>query len=111
LHTLRAGALDSFGEPRTRQFWSAQYLLRTFGGSGHTGQSWLIPPADPASLLQIPVVDPTRQERLQSESDLFGFAISGHSLSHLLSLAGPPSRILNLHRMNTVGFLFFNLAN
>jgi error-prone DNA polymerase len=28
---IRAGAFDSFGEPRTRQFWSAQYLLRTFG--------------------------------------------------------------------------------
>jgi DNA-directed DNA polymerase III PolC len=77
---IRAGAFDSFGEPRTRQFWSAQYLLRTFGGSGHAGQSWLIPPADPATLPQIPVVEPTRQERLQSESDLFGFTVTGHPL-------------------------------
>lgn len=36
---IRACAFDGFGETRTRQFWSAQYLLRTFGGSGHTGQS------------------------------------------------------------------------
>jgi DNA-directed DNA polymerase III PolC len=84
---IRAGAFDSFGEPRTRQFWSAQYLLRTFGGSGHAGQSWLIPPADPASLPQIPVVEPTRQERLQSESDLFGFAISGHPLELFTDIA------------------------
>jgi DNA polymerase III alpha subunit len=77
---IRAGAFDSFGEPRTRQFWSAQYLIRTFGGSGHAGQSWLIPPADPASLAQIPVVEPTRFERLQAESDLFGFAVTGHPL-------------------------------
>jgi error-prone DNA polymerase len=77
---IRAGAFDSFGESRTRQFWSAQYLLRTFGGSGHVEQAWLIPPADPAKLLQIPVVEPTRQERLQAESDLFGFTVTGHPL-------------------------------
>ena len=77
---IRAGAFDSFGEPRTRQFWTAQYLLRTFGGSGHAGQSWLIPPADPANLPKIPVVEPDRQERLQAESELFGFAVTGHPL-------------------------------
>ena len=77
---IRAGAFDSFGESRTRQFWSAQYLLRTFGGSGDSGQSWLIPPADPNKLPQIPVVEPTRHERLQWETELFGFAVSGHPL-------------------------------
>jgi error-prone DNA polymerase len=77
---IRAGAFDSFGEPRTRQFWSAQYLLRTFGGSGHAGQSWLIPPADPTTLPKIPVAEPSRQERLEAESDLFGFAVTGHPL-------------------------------
>jgi error-prone DNA polymerase len=77
---IRAGAFDSFGEPRTRQFWSAQYLLRTFGGSGHAGQSWLIPPADPANLPKIPVVEPDRLERLKAEADLFGFAVTGHPL-------------------------------
>ena len=84
---IRAGAFDSFDEPRTRQFWSTQYLLRTFGGSGHTGQSWLIPPADPAKLPNIPVVEPSRQERLQWESDLFGFAISGHPLELFKDIA------------------------
>jgi error-prone DNA polymerase len=77
---IRAGAFDSFGESRTRQFWSAQYLLRTFGGSGDSGQSWLIPPADPNKLPRIPVVEPTRHERLQWETELFGFAVSGHPL-------------------------------
>jgi DNA-directed DNA polymerase III PolC len=77
---IRAGAFDAFGESRTRQFWSAQYLLRTFGGTGVSGQPWLIPPDDPAKLPQIPVVEPTRQERLQWESELFGFAVSGHPL-------------------------------
>jgi error-prone DNA polymerase len=77
---IRAGAFDSFGESRTRQFWSAQYLLRTLGGSGESGQSWLIPPADPNKLPRIPVVEPTRHERLQCETELFGFAVSGHPL-------------------------------
>lgn len=84
---IRAGAFDCFGEPRTRQFWSAQYLLRTFGGAGHTGQSWLIPPLDPTKLPQIPVVEPTRQERLHWESDLFGYAISGHPLELFQDIA------------------------
>jgi DNA-directed DNA polymerase III PolC len=77
---IRAGAFDSFGESRTRQFWSAQYLLRTFRDSGDSGQSWLIPPADQNKLPQIPVVEPTRHERLQWETELFGFAVSGHPL-------------------------------
>ena len=84
---IRAGAFDSFGESRTRQFWAAQYLLRTFGGSGHAEQSWLIPPADPAKLPKIPVVEPTRQERLQSESDLFGFTVTGHPLELFQDIA------------------------
>jgi DNA polymerase-3 subunit alpha len=77
---IRAGAFDGFGEPRTRQFWMAQYLLRTFAVSDKSNQAWLIPPADPATLPTIPVVEPTRRERLQWESELFGFAISGHPL-------------------------------
>jgi DNA polymerase-3 subunit alpha len=77
---IRAGAFDGFGESRTRQFWSAQYLLRTFGTAAASGQSWLLPPADPSKLPQMPVAEPTRMERLQWESELFGYAISGHPL-------------------------------
>ena len=28
---IRVGAFDEFGETRTRQFWQAQHLLKTFG--------------------------------------------------------------------------------
>jgi hypothetical protein len=77
---IRAGAFDAFGETRTRQFWAAQYLLRTFNASDATGQSWLIPPADPSKLPKIPVTEPTRDERLQAEAELFGYAVSGHPL-------------------------------
>jgi DNA polymerase III alpha subunit len=88
---IQVGAFDPFGEPRTRQFWSARYLLRTFGGSRHTGQSWLIPPADPAKLPKITVVESTRQERLQWESELFGFAISRHPLELFKVVAWDPT--------------------
>ena len=77
---IRAGAFDAFGEPRTRQFWSAQYLLRTFNASDEAEQSWLISPADPSKLPKIPVVEATRDERLQAEAELFGYAVSGHPL-------------------------------
>ena len=77
---IRAGAFDDFGEKRTRQFWQAQYLLRTFSSSSEPKQGWLIPPADPAKLPELPVVEPTRKERLQAETELFGFAASGHPL-------------------------------
>jgi DNA-directed DNA polymerase III PolC len=84
---IRAGAFDAFGEPRTRQFWSAQYLLHTFNVSDATGQSWLIPPADPSRLLKIPVTEPTRDERLQAEAELFGYAVSGHPLELFKNVA------------------------
>jgi len=83
---IRAGAFDNFGEPRTRQFWSAQYLLRTFA-SGERGQSWLIPPADSNKLPQIPVAEPALDERLQAEAELFGFAVSAHPLELFKDIA------------------------
>ena len=77
---IRIGSFDEFGDPRTRQFWQAQYLLRTFGSTTDPQQGWLIPPADPASLPTLPVTEPTRLERLAAENELFGFPVSGHPL-------------------------------
>jgi len=84
---IRAGAFDAFGEPRTRQFWSAQYLLRTFSYADETGQPWLIPPSDPSKLPKIPVVEPTGDERLQAEAELFGYAVSAHPLELFKGIA------------------------
>ena len=84
---IRAGAFDDFGDKRTRQFWQAQYLLRTFGSASDPKQGWLIPPADPSKLPELPVVEPTRQERLQAETELFGFAVSGHPLELFENIA------------------------
>jgi DNA-directed DNA polymerase III PolC len=77
---IRVGAFDEFGESRTRQFWQAQYLVRTFGAATEPNQGWLIPPPGLEQLPGIPLNEPTRLERLQCETELFGFAVSGHPL-------------------------------
>ncbi|MEO8427392.1 MAG: DNA polymerase III subunit alpha, partial [Verrucomicrobiota bacterium] len=77
---IRVGAFDEFGETRTRQFWQAQHLLKNFGASIQASQVWLIPVPGLEQVPGIPLNEPSRRERLQSEIDLFGFAVSGHPL-------------------------------
>jgi DNA polymerase III alpha subunit len=75
---IHVGAFDEFGDTRTRQFWQAQFLLKTSGIEPN--QNWLIPPPGLEQLPGIPLNEPTRRERLESETELFGFAVSGHPL-------------------------------
>ena len=84
---IRAGAFDEFGESRTRQFWQAQHQLKTFGAASEPGQAWLIPPPGLEQLPGIPLNEPTRAERLQWETELFGFAVSGHPLELFADVA------------------------
>ncbi|HSH15577.1 MAG TPA: fused DNA polymerase IV/DNA polymerase III subunit alpha, partial [Verrucomicrobiae bacterium] len=77
---IRVGAFDEFGETRTRQFWQAQQLVKTYGATNAPGQGWLIPPPGLEQLPGVPLNEPTRLERLQAETELFGFAVSGHPL-------------------------------
>jgi DNA polymerase III alpha subunit len=77
---IRVGAFDEFGETRTRQFWQAQQLVKTYGATNAPGQGWLIPPPGLEQLPGLPLNEPTRLERLQAETELFGFAMSGHPL-------------------------------
>lgn len=84
---IRTGAFDEFGEPRTRQFWQAQHLLKTFGAVNQSGQGWLIPPPGLEPLPRVPLNEPTPLERLECETELFGFAISGHPLDLFPNIA------------------------
>jgi error-prone DNA polymerase len=101
---IQTGAFDEFGEPRTRQFWQAQYLVRHRHCAVEPGQEWLIPPRSyggdhlhdqpavhhPEARPDLPVTEPTeptRRERLEAEADLFGFAISGHPLDLFAEVA------------------------
>jgi DNA-directed DNA polymerase III PolC len=77
---IRAGAFDEFGDTRTRQFWQAQHLVKTCGHSMEPNQGWLLPPPGLEQLPGLSLSEPTRLERLQGETELFGFAVSGHPL-------------------------------
>ena len=77
---IRAGAFDEFGETRTRQYWQAQHLARTFGATTEPGQGWLLPPPGLEQFPEVQLNEPTRLERLRWETELFGFAVSGHPL-------------------------------
>jgi error-prone DNA polymerase len=90
---IRAGGFDEFGQTRARQFWQARHLLTTFGAGiqpvvasalcadgVQLNQGWLVPPPGLEKLPAIPLREPARLERLQWETDLFGFAVSGHPL-------------------------------
>ena len=77
---IRAGGFDEFGETRTRQFWQAQHLVKTYSSNTEPNQGWLIAPPGLEQLVSIPLTEPTRQEKLQAETELFGFAVSGHPL-------------------------------
>ncbi len=77
---IRAGAFDEFGESRTRQFWQAQHLVKTYSANAEPNQGWLIAPPGLEQLVSAPLAEPTRLEKLQAETELFGFAVSGHPL-------------------------------
>ena len=82
---IRVGAFDEFGDTRTRQFWQAQHLAH--GSAVEPGQAWLIPPPGLEQLPAIPLREPTRRERLEWETELFGFAVSGHPLELFADVA------------------------
>ncbi len=77
---LRVGAFDEFGKARTAQFWECQFLQRTFGTAGGGLQGLLLPPPGLDRLPEVPLQEPSRRERLESENELLGFPASGHPL-------------------------------
>jgi len=77
---LRAGAFDEFGRTRTAQFWECQFLSRAFGGKDGSRQGMLLPAPGLDRLPEVPLAEPTRRERLESENELFGYPVSGPPL-------------------------------
>lgn len=76
---LRVGAFDEFGRERTAQFWECQFLQKTFG-TADSLQGFLLPPPGADRLPEVPLSEPSRHERLESEHELLGFPASGHPL-------------------------------
>ncbi len=94
---IRAGGFDEFGQPRTRQFWEAQRLAKSetrnsksemenenlefdFGDDARLASSFNLLPA---SFLR----EPTHRERLEAETELFGYTVSGHPLELFADIA------------------------
>jgi DNA-directed DNA polymerase III PolC len=75
---IRAGAFDSFGEPRTTQFWHLQQLADW----PHDGdQRMLFDSVDrPLRVPEAVLTEPTNLDRMKDEQELLGFTVSGHPL-------------------------------
>jgi error-prone DNA polymerase len=84
---IRAGGFDQFGQTRTQQFWETQHLHHTFGSNRESGQGWLLPPPSLERFPGVPLREPTRRERLEAETELFGYAVSGHPLELFADVA------------------------
>jgi len=94
---IRAGGFDEFGQTRTRQFWEGQRLSKSQvqspkskveranlefdfdAGTNPVSDFFVRNP----SLLR----EPTRRERLEAETELFGYAVSGHPLELFADVA------------------------
>ena len=80
---IRAGGFDEFGSTRTRQFWEAQHLQRTSSRTDNLEFNFNgnVDPVD-SFFTQHPSLlrEPTRREQLEAETELFGYAVSGHPL-------------------------------
>jgi DNA-directed DNA polymerase III PolC len=87
---IRAGGFDEFGQTRTRQFWEAQQILKTEGGRQRSEgerqnlefdfEAGKNPVSDFFAQNPALLHEPTRRERLEAETELFGYAVSGHPL-------------------------------
>ena len=87
---IRAGGFDEFGETRTRQFWEGQRLAKADGRwrmneGGNLNLEFDFdagrnPVADFFTRNPALLREPTRRERLEAETELFGYAVSGHPL-------------------------------
>lgn len=78
---IRVGAFDLFGDTRTAQFWEFQRLRKFFEAGAQPGQGWLFPePDNEKTPFPVPLQEPGHYDKLEWETDLLGFAVSGHPL-------------------------------
>jgi DNA polymerase III alpha subunit len=85
---IRAGGFDEFGDTRTRQFWQAQQISKSENGNMKSAIRNLEFDFDAGKnsiaefFKENPALlrEPTRRERLEAETELFGYAVCGHPL-------------------------------
>ena len=88
---IRVGAFDEFGETRTRSSGRRNISSGPIRRNAEPGQGWLSPPPGLEPLVPIPSQEPTRRERLEAETELLGFAVSGHPLELFPTSPGTPT--------------------
>jgi DNA polymerase III alpha subunit len=87
---IRAGGFDEFGQTRTRQFWDSRRLVKCESGRQKAEMearnlefdfdAGTNPVADFFTQNPALLREPMRRERLEAETELFGYAVSGHPL-------------------------------
>jgi DNA-directed DNA polymerase III PolC len=100
---MRVGAFDGFGRPRTAQFWEIQRL----SARGVEPHPWLWPDGGGSEPVApgVALTEPTRLQRLQWETELLDFPVSGHPLEMYPDIAWDtycPVTALGEHRGQTV---------
>jgi DNA-directed DNA polymerase III PolC len=87
---VRAGGFDEFGQTRARQFWEVQHLAKSaitnrqsaieLGYLEFDFDAGRSPVAEFFAQNPALLREPTRRERLEAETELFGYTVSGHPL-------------------------------
>jgi DNA-directed DNA polymerase III PolC len=76
LNLIRAGAFDRLGDTRTAQFWHCLHAA----SDSTAGADWLFRNSESAVLRATCREEPTLQQKLHDEAELFGYTVSGHPL-------------------------------
>lgn len=62
-------------------------MVKTYCAGVEPDQGWLIAPPGLERLPSIPLNEPSQRERLEAETDLFGFAVTAHPLELFADVA------------------------
>jgi DNA polymerase III alpha subunit len=76
LNLIRAGAFDSLGSTRTEQFWRCLHSSH----AANAGTDWLFRDSHEDEIRATFREEPTLLQKLQDESELFGYTVSAHPL-------------------------------
>jgi len=83
---IRGGGFDEFGDTRTRQFWETQHLIKSQGQRSYSKNLEFDFEAGTSPVSEFfkenphLLREPSRREKLEIETELFGYSVSGHPL-------------------------------
>ncbi len=83
LNLIRAGAFDGLGGTRTEHFWHCLHSAK----DSSTGPGWLFKNSDEEAIRATFREEPTTLHKLNDETELLGYTISGHPLERFPDIA------------------------